>query len=479
MANANKEKQNHNPDVIILGVGTSGEDLSHQLLDAGLEVVGIEPHLVGGSCPYYACLPSKTMLRAAKTLHEAELVEEKAGEADVDPDWSPVAERVQWITGGWDDSYAMKRYKKHGGHLIKAPGQLTGPRTVAVNGETYTAKRGIVIATGSKPAIPPIDGIASVDYWTTRDVIQMSELPESIVVVGGGASGCELGQVMARFGVDVTIVEAQDQLLPVEEPEAAQVVEDAFKEEGIRVKTGTRATKVVSKNGGVTVILDNGDELEAEKLFLAAGRTIDLSGLGLESIGIDPDAPFIPVDERMHVTDGVWAMGDVTGKALFSHVGLYQSEIIASEITGKDHPPAAYHAIPRGTFTDPEVGSVGMTEAEARAAGKDPAVVIKSIKGTFRGMVDNVEHGMIKLVADPDRGTLIGASVAGPRAAEMLGMLNLAVHNQIPIKDLQTMMYAFPAFYSAIGEAIGAYGRGLQIAIDPEYQGIEVLDKAA
>jgi len=471
------DKKTYEVDVVILGVGTCGEDLSLQLLDAGLDVVGIEPALIGGECAYYACLPTKAMLRSANALREARRVNKLAGKAEITPDWSPLSERVRGITGGWDDSGALERYKDRGGQIVRGHGRLSGPRTVTVGDESYRARRGVVIATGSKPAIPPISGLDEVDYWTTHDVIQLEELPESIIIIGGGATGCELGQVLSRFGVKVTIVEAGDRLLSAEEPEASEVVEEAFDAEGIEVKKGSAVKRVESRNGSVAVGLEDGKEIEGERLFLATGRTVDISDLGLESAGLDSGAEFIEVDERMQAGDGIWAMGDVTGKALYSHVALYQSAIIASEILDTEHAPAEYHAVPRGTFTDPEVGGVGMRESEAREAGLDIAVAIKQLPVTFRGAVHGAERGIIKLIADRDQGILVGATVAGPDAAEMLGLLNLAVHARLPMEELRSMIYAFPAFYSAIGEAIGAHGRGVTTVLDPDYKGLKELDE--
>ncbi|MFW6136039.1 MAG: dihydrolipoyl dehydrogenase family protein [Chloroflexota bacterium] len=465
-------------DVIVLGVGTSGEDLSLQLLDAGLDVIGIEASLVGGECPYWACIPSKVMVRAADALQEARRVDDVAGDAKVTADWDPVAAQVRWITGGWDDSVAVDRYGNRGGTLIKGRGKLTGPRTVSVGDRSFTARRGIVIATGSKPFIPPIAGLDDVDCWTTRDVIQMDELPESMIVLGGGASGAELGQVLARFGVDVTIVEAKDRLLSREEPEASEVVEAAFAADGIDVRTGARAERVESRDGSIVVTLTGGAEVTGERLFVATGRTVDLSDLGLESAGIDASGPYIEVDERMRAADGIWAMGDVTGKGLLTTVAVYQSAIVAADILGKEHPPARYDVLPRVTFTDPEVGGVGMTEDEALAAGRDVVVVVKQLPATFRGVIDGVERGIIKVVVNRQTGALLGAAVVGPHGGDVLGVLSLALHAGIPLAELRSMMYAFPAFYSAVGEMLGAYGRGVMTVIDPEYEGLEALDAA-
>jgi pyruvate/2-oxoglutarate dehydrogenase complex dihydrolipoamide dehydrogenase (E3) component len=464
-------------DVVVLGVGTCGEDLSLRLLGAGLDVVGIEAALVGGECAYWACLPSKRMIRAAGTLQEARRVDGLAGQADLRPDWSLLAARVRAeVTGGWDDSVAVARFEGRGGRLVHGRGRLTGPRTVTVGDESFTARRGIVIATGSKPAIPPIPGLDGVGYWTTHDVISAESLPRSLLVLGGGAVGCELAQVLARFGVEVTIVEASDRLLPAEEPEASEAVAAAFAAEGIGVQTGAAAERVGSRNGSIVVTVAGGEELAAERLLVATGRTVDLSGLGLESAGLDGTAQFLQVDERMRAADGIWAMGDVTGKAMFTHIALYQSAIVAAGILGEDHPPARYDAVPRATFTDPEVGAVGLTEAEARADGLDVVVAVKQLPATFRGWLHLSSGGIIKPIADRQTGVLVGATAVGPHGGEMLGFLSLAVHARVPLAELRSMIYAFPTFYGGIGEALGAYGRGLATVIDPAYQGFEALD---
>jgi pyruvate/2-oxoglutarate dehydrogenase complex dihydrolipoamide dehydrogenase (E3) component len=466
-------------DVIVLGVGTCGEDLSLRLLGAGLKVVGIEASLVGGECAYWACLPSKMMIRAANLLQEAYRIDGMAGRAQVAPDWAPVAARVRAeATGGWVDSVAVKRFEDRGGQLVHGYGRLKGPRTVDVGDRSFTARRGVVIATGSRPAIPPIPGLAEVDYWTTHDVIQAERLPKSLIVLGGGAVGCELGQVLSRFGVKISIVEAADRLLPAEESEASEVVAAAFGSEGIAVHTGEAARQVASRNGSIVVTLDGGLEVAGERLLVATGRRVDLSGLGLESVGLDASEPFLQVDERMRAGDGIWAMGDVTGKALFTHVALYQSAIVAADILGEAHPPARYDAVPRATFTDPEVGAVGMTEAQALAAGRDVVVIVKKLPYTFRGWLHAANGGIYKLVADRTTGALIGATAVGPHGAEMLGLLSLAVHARLPLADLRSMIYAFPTFYGGIGEALGAYGRGLATVLDPGYQGVEMLAAA-
>jgi len=471
------ETQSEEVDVVVIGVGTCGEDLSLRLLNVGLDVVGIEANLVGGECPYWACLPSKLMIRAANLLQEGRRADGKAGTSQITPDWELLAARVRnEVTGGWSDAAGVKRFEDRNGRLIHGRGKLIGPKTAIVGDERFTARRGVVIATGSQPQIPAIPGLDSVDYWTTHDVIAAETLPTSVIVLGGGTVGCELGQVMARFGADVTIVEAQERILPAEEPEASEVVAGAFAEEGIAVKTGAAAQQVAARDGEIVVVLAGGEEISGEKLLVATGRKIDVSSLGLESVGLDGAAGHIAVDERMNAADGLYAMGDVTGVAMFTHVALYQSAIVAADILGEEHPPASYHAVPRVTFTDPEVGAVGMMEAQARAAGIEVAVVVKQLPVTFRGWLHGSGNGMIKFVVNRQSGVLVGASVAGARGGEMLGLLALAVHARIPMAELQSMIYPFPSFYGTIGEAIGAYGRGLASVMEPTYEGFDILD---
>jgi pyruvate/2-oxoglutarate dehydrogenase complex dihydrolipoamide dehydrogenase (E3) component len=465
-------------DVIIIGVGTCGEDLGLRLLGAGLDVAGIESSLVGGECAYWACIPSKMMIRAGNTVQEAQRVAQLAGDATVDPSWARVAQRIRTeATSNWDDAFATERFGQRGGRLIHGRGRLTGPRTVTVDDESITARIGIVIATGSTPMIPPIPGVHDVDYWTTHDVIAAEELPASLVILGGGAVGCELGQVLSRFGVDVTIIEGRGHILAAEEPEASSVIEATFADEGITVHTGSHVTRVSQDGDQIVADLDDGSHVRGDRLLLATGRKVDLSGLGLEHIDIDEDVRFLPVDEQMQVTPGVWAMGDVTGKAMFTHVAVHHAAIVAGEILDEPHPIARYDAVPRVTFTDPEVGAVGMTEVAARDAGIDVVTVTKSLSATFRGWLHATSSGVIKLVIDRSTGTLVGATTAGPSGGEVLGMLTLAIHAHIPVTELQTMIYAYPTFHGGIGEAVGAYGRGVGTVLDPGYSGYKAIDE--
>jgi pyruvate/2-oxoglutarate dehydrogenase complex dihydrolipoamide dehydrogenase (E3) component len=457
-------------DIVMLGLGTGGEELALRLAQGGLDVVGIEPQLLGGECPYWACIPSKMMIRAANLLEAARRVNGVAGRAEVTPDWAPLAKRIrEEATGGWDDSMAVARFEAAGGRFVRGWGKLTGPDTVAVGDRSFKADRGIILATGSRPIVPPIPGLSEVEAWSTHDVIKAETLPSSLLVLGGGAVGCELGQVLSRFGVDVTIVEAHDRLLPGEEPETSLVVATAFEAEGIAVHLGAPVERIERRGDQVVATLAGGAELSASEVLVAVGRTVDLSGLGLESAGLDASGPFVPVDERMHAGERIWAMGDITGKAMFTHMAVYHATIIAADLLGEDCAPADYRATPRACFTDPEVGAVGLTEAQARGAGHDVVVVVKQVPATFRGWIHGAHnHGVIKLVVDRSEGVLLGATSVGPHGAEVLGTLSTAVHARVRVAELRSMIWAYPTFHGAIGEALGAYGRAITKLLDPD-----------
>lgn len=456
-------------DVIVLGMGTSGEDASLRLAGAGIDVVGIEAKLVGGECPYWACIPTKSLVRSANLLAEARRADGLVGRVDVHPDWSVIASRIRSeITGGWDDSAGVGRFEARGGRFVRGWGRVVGPRTVDVDGEVLKARRGILVATGSEPRIPPIPGLDEVPYWTNHEAVATEELPESLVVLGGGAVGCELGQVFARFGVDVTLVEGADRVLPGEEPEASRVVAEALAGDGIELRLGVRADAVRPRDSRSSLLLSDGDEITAERVLVATGRRGDAEALGLASAGAAIEDGFVSVDGTMRAAEGLWAIGDVTGEALLTQVAEYQGTIAVEDILGAAPRPADYSVLPRAVFTDPEVGAVGMTEAVARSEGREVEVVTKDLSATFRGWLHAGDNsGVIKLVVDGGRERLLGATVVGPNASEVLGFLALAVQQRTRLADLVNTIYAFPTFYGGIGEALGAYGRGITRVLDP------------
>lgn len=444
-------------DYVVIGMGVAGESIAGPLAESGARVVGVEAGLVGGECPYWGCIPSKMMIRAANTLAEARRVEGIAGTATVTPDWAPVAARIrEQATDNWDDKVAVDRFVDKGGIFVRGRAHFDGPERVVVGERVFQAKLGVVIATGTTPAVPPIPGLDTVDYWTNHEIIEAEELPRSVIVLGAGAIGSELSQVMARFGTNVTIVEAQDQLLPLEEPESGALLRATFESEGISVHTGVAASSVRSDDEGVVVELTDGTELRADRLLVATGRRTDLAGLRVDTIGVVESQRFVPVDERMRVTERVWAVGDITGKALFTHVGMYQAAIALADIqTGGDGPAADYSSIPRVTFTDPEVGSVGMSESAAREAGINVSTAVVEVPGTARGWLHSSgNEGVIKLVADADRQVLVGATSAGPHGGEVLSILTLAVHEATPISHMRSMIYAYPTFHKGIEDAL-------------------------
>jgi pyruvate/2-oxoglutarate dehydrogenase complex dihydrolipoamide dehydrogenase (E3) component len=453
-------------DVIVIGMGPGGEDAAGRLAEAGLHVTGVEARLVGGECPYWGCVPSKMMIRAASLLAEARRIPGMAGAVTVNPDWAPVAARIRdEATDHWDDKVAVDRFTDKGGHFIRGRARITGRGEVTVDTtdgpRVLRARRGIVIATGTEPSVPPIPGLAGTPYWTNREAIETEDVPESLLVLGGGAVGAELAQVYARFGAQVSVVEALPQLLPAEEPEAGQLLKAVFTRDGIGVLAGARAEQVSHDGRQFTVTLAGGETLAARRLLVATGRRSALAGLGVAAAGLDPTARAVPIDERMRAADGLWAIGDITGKGAFTHVAMYQAAIAAADILGHDGPPADYRAVPRVTFTDPEIGSVGLTEAQARAQGMVLRTGITQVPSSARGWIHKAGNdGFIKVIEDTERGVLVGATSAGPAGGEVLGALAVAVHGRVPVAALRAMIYAYPTFHRGIEAALGDLASG-------------------
>ncbi|MFC4590970.1 dihydrolipoyl dehydrogenase family protein [Sphaerisporangium corydalis] len=443
-------------DVIVVGLGPGGEKVAKHLLGAGLAVAGVEANLVGGECPYWGCVPSKMMIRAADLLAEGRRIPGMAGASTVTADWAPVARRIrEEATDDWNDKAAADRFTGAGGTLVRGRGRLTGPKEVTVDGSrVLRARRGVVFATGSQAAVPPIAGLAGTPYWTNHEVIEADQVPESLIVLGGGAIGCELAQVFGRFGAQVTLIEGAGRLLPGEEPEAGELLAKVLAGEGVTVRVGAEVTRVDHHGAAFTVMTGDGSH-RAERLLIAAGRRVDLAALGVGAIGLDESAPAIGVDDRMRVADGVWAVGDVTGKGAFTHVSMYQATVALSDILGEGDERAAYHAVPRVTFTDPEVAAVGMTERRAGEAGIAVRTAVGDVASSARGWIHRAE-GFVKLVADER--VLVGATVAAPNAGEILGLLTLAVHSRVPVAELKRMIYAYPAFHGAIEETLAEFG---------------------
>ncbi|NND75358.1 MAG: NAD(P)/FAD-dependent oxidoreductase [Ilumatobacter sp.] len=443
-------------DVVVIGLGPAGEVIGGDLAEAGLRVVGIERHLVGGECPYWGCVPSKMMIRAANLLAESRRVGEMAGSSTTSADWSPVARRIrEQATDHWDDTVAVDRFVGKGGIFVRGEGRITGPGTVEVDGATYVASKAVVVATGTLAAVPPIPGLEDTPYWTNHQIVETEELPDSLIVLGGGAVGAELAQVMARFGVDVTVIEGMDRMLPRNEPEVGDLLAEVFRSEGIAVHTGQFADSISYEGREFSVKMADGTTHTAEKLLVATGRQTFLKELGIANLGLDDSEQFLDVDGHQRVTDGLWAVGDIAGEGQFTHLATRQAAVAVADILGNDVEPLNLDALPAATFTDPEVGNVGMTEAEAKDEGIDVAVAFKQVAHTARGWMHGAgNEGFIKLVVDRNADVLVGATSVGPVGGEVLGLLTLAVHGRIPIGTLRSMIYAYPTFHKGVEDAL-------------------------
>jgi pyruvate/2-oxoglutarate dehydrogenase complex dihydrolipoamide dehydrogenase (E3) component len=469
--------QIHEVDVVVVGLGPGGEDAAGALAEAGLRVVGIESHLVGGECPYYGCVPSKMMIRAADLIAETRRANTMAGTTTVEPDYSIVAARIRdEATDDWNDQVAVDRLVGKGAIFVHGRGVFDGPGRVVVGDDVYVAARGVIVATGTSPGIPDIPGLAEARPWTNREIVKVETAPSSMIVLGGGAIGLELAQAFSRFGTKVTIIEATDRILGPEEPESSELLRKVLESEGIDIRVGAGVSSVSRADrldgagadvgvgvyrpaGAVTVTLDDGSNVVAAEILVAAGRTPNVRGIGLDTIGLDETArPTFVVDEHMRVSgaDKLWAIGDIAGKGAFTHMAMYESGIAVDDILGVESPRVGqFHAVSRVTFTDPEVGSVGMTEKQARDAGIDVHVSVVDSAKSSRGWIHGEGNtGLMKLVADADKGILVGATTIGPRGGELLALFNLAVHARVPIAQLRSMIYAYPTFYRGALDAL-------------------------
>jgi pyruvate/2-oxoglutarate dehydrogenase complex dihydrolipoamide dehydrogenase (E3) component len=435
--------------VVVLGAGSSGEHFVGALrkLDADAEITIVERHLAGGECSYYACIPTKTLLRPTEVLAAAGTApgaaEAVTGRLDL--------ERVHWwrdqVTDGRDDSWHADWLADQRATLVRGEARVVRLGVVEVEGREleYDA---LVIATGSSPTVPPIDGIEDVGYWTNHEAVWAAEVPESLVVLGGGPVGAELGQFFHRCGARVTIVDGNGHLLGRLDPEAGDLLAERLSDDGIDIRLEAKAERVESTGGGVRLQLEGGQALEVSRLLVATGRTPNVEGFGFEQLGVEITKQGITVDERLEAADGVWAIGDVSGVALLTHVGKYQARVAAANIAGHDV-RADYRAIPASVFTDPQVGSVG------RMDGEDVVTASYRITGGRLSTYERPKReGLVKLAADRSRRVLVGAVTVGPEAGEWLGQLTLAVRGEVPLDVLLDTIQPYPTFSEAIFSAL-------------------------
>jgi pyruvate/2-oxoglutarate dehydrogenase complex dihydrolipoamide dehydrogenase (E3) component len=443
-----------NFEVVVLGAGSAGEYVAGKLADAGRTVALIEKLRVGGECPFVSCVPSKAMLRSAQARGDAGRLVELGGTSapvELGPDdaafRTATARRDELVSGRHDTGHAEEAQRR-GVTLIRGAGRVTGPGHLDVDGREI-GYRDLVLGTGSEPAVPPITGLDTVTAWTSDRALSEPDRPGSVAIVGGGPIGCEFAQIYTGFGVAVTVIESAPRLLSAESPAIGEAMAGVLRDGGAHVRVGA-AVKAVepAPDGATRIVFEDGPPLEAERLILAVGRKPVTADLGLDQLGIEPDADgALDVDAycRVRGHQHVWAGGDVTGIAPYTHGADYQALVICDNLLERRR-KADYRAIPRVVYTQPPMASVGMTEEQARAAGIEVVTATGDLSGLVRTNTDGAPGGTLILVADRARGILVGAAALGPAADEWISEASVAIRAEVPLATLADVVHPFPTY---------------------------------
>jgi pyruvate/2-oxoglutarate dehydrogenase complex dihydrolipoamide dehydrogenase (E3) component len=443
-------------DVVVIGAGPAGEVAAGRLGEAGLEVAIVEQHLVGGECSYYACMPSKSLLRPGDLLAEVGRVPGVRAEG---LDVAAVLARRDEVIHDLDDSVQLPWLEQRGVTLVRGRGELDGEKRVRVGDDTLVAGKAVVVATGSGPVMPPIPGLLEARPWGNRQATTAKVAPESLVILGGGVVGVELAQAWTSLGTQVTVVEGLHRLISREEPFACDQVGAALREAGVDLRLGTRAASV-SRNGSVTVELEDGTSATGAEVLVAVGRRPATDGLGLQTIGLEPGKA-VEVGKNLRSTkhDWLYAIGDANGRALLTHMGKYQARIAADVILGKDATVVSDGPLsPRVIFTDPQVAAVGHTLASAEAAGlKVRAVDVETSANAGSSFIGRNMPGTSRLVVDED-GVIVGATFTGCEVAESLHAATIAVVCELRLEQIAHAVPCFPTRSELWLKLVEAYG---------------------